>query len=63
MQIWPTVQKAIRCYFEALSKDENFLESRFHAALMLQKIYNFQESLKQLTFMVEARSEDKTVWI
>ena len=53
MEIFPLVQRAIKCYMEALSQDETFLESRFHAALMLQKIYNFQDSMKQLTIMTE----------
>ena len=63
MEIFPLVQLAIKCYLEALNQDENFLESRFHAALMLQKVYNFHESLKQLTIMIHKLPLDKTVWI
>ena len=35
MVIYPIVQRAIKCYYEAMNQDENFLQSRFHAALML----------------------------
>jgi tetratricopeptide (TPR) repeat protein len=63
LEIFPLVKKAIRCYFEALHLDESFIESRFHAALNLQKIYNFQESLKQLTMMIEVKPDDKIIWI
>ena len=59
----PIVQKAIKCYYEALNVDETFKESRFHAALMLEKIYNYNEALRQLDIMVEILRDDKTVWI
>ena len=35
LKIYPILQRAIKCYFEAMNQDESFLESRFHAALML----------------------------
>ena len=45
-KIMPIVQKAIKCYYEALNVDETFKEARFHAALMLEKIYNYNEALR-----------------
>ena len=63
LEIFPIVSYAISCYYEALNKDNDFKESRFHAALMLEKIYNFHEALKQLTIMVNLLPDDKTVWI
>jgi len=59
----PIVQKAIKCFYEALNVDETYKESRFHAAIMLEKIYNYNEALRQLTIMVELLPDDKTVWI
>lgn len=57
------VLRAIKCYYEALNHDENFLESRFHAAQMQQKVYLFHEALKQLSIMVERMPNDKSVRI
>ena len=34
LEIFPLVLRAIKCYSKALSRDENFMESRFHTALM-----------------------------
>ena len=39
--------------------DEKFVESRFHASLMMQKIYNFTDALKQLAKVIEIRENDK----
>lgn len=63
VKIYPIIQRAIRCYFEAMNEDSNFLSSRFHAALMLQKICNYSEALKQLGILVEVLPDDKTIWI
>ena len=63
LEIFPIVQQAIKCYYQALNEDEHFKESRFHAAIMLEKIYNFHEALKQLSIMVDLLHDDKTVWI
>lgn len=35
LEIFPLVFRAIKCYYMSLKQDETFLESRFHAALML----------------------------
>ena len=35
VEIYPIVSLAIKCYFQAMNEDANFLSSRFHAALML----------------------------
>jgi len=63
LEIFPLVQYSINCYYQALSLDEDFRESRFHAALMLEKIFNFHKALEQLTILVEKLADDKTVWI
>ena len=62
-KIFPLAKLSIKHYLDALQVDENFVESRFHAALMMQKIYSFTDALKQLAKVIEMRGEDKTVWI
>ena len=62
-KIFPLAKLSIKHYLDALQVDEKFVESRFHAALMMQKIYSFTDALKQLAKVIEMRGEDKTVWI
>ena len=61
--ISPILQQSIVCYKAAIDRDEKFVESRFHAALIMKKIYNFRNALEYLTIVLQEKPQQKQVWV